>query len=151
MWPVLPVSLDCSFLIALLVFSDLYFLRTFFFACFTRSLVLCVCCVDRCLSFWPSSFGHYAVCPTSIFGFLLPLWYHQTLLNVIVVLYLYFVLKEDYNYRNCPIIFPHRVVVNNMSLFEILDGDVTEYVWWVIDILYYMESTGSLNMICDCY
>ena len=32
-----------------------------------RSLVLCVCFVDRCLSMCPFSFGH-CVCP-SIYGF----------------------------------------------------------------------------------
>jgi hypothetical protein len=35
----------------------------------TRSLVLCVCYVDRCLSFCPFSFGHCVVCPSSIYGF----------------------------------------------------------------------------------
>ena len=33
----------------------------------TRSLVLCVCFVDRCLSFCTFSFGHCVVCP-SIYG-----------------------------------------------------------------------------------
>jgi hypothetical protein len=33
----------------------------------TRSLVLCVCFVDRYLSFCPFSFGHCVVCP-SIYG-----------------------------------------------------------------------------------
>jgi len=37
----------------------------------TRSLVLCVCFVDRCLSFCPFSFDHCLVCPSSIYGFLL--------------------------------------------------------------------------------
>jgi len=40
----------------------------------TRSLVLCVCFVDRCLSFCPFSFVHCVVCP-SIYGFWLLLWY----------------------------------------------------------------------------
>ena len=35
----------------------------------TRSLVLYVCFVDRCLSFRTFSFGHCVVCPTSINGF----------------------------------------------------------------------------------
>ena len=35
----------------------------------TRSLVLCVCFVDRCLPFCTFSFGHCAVCPSSIYGF----------------------------------------------------------------------------------
>ena len=30
----------------------------------TRSLVLCVCFVDSCLSFCPFSFGHCVVCPS---------------------------------------------------------------------------------------
>jgi hypothetical protein len=44
----------------------------------TRSLVLCVCFVDRCLSFCSFSFGHCVVCSSSIYGFWLPLWYLQT-------------------------------------------------------------------------
>jgi hypothetical protein len=48
----------------------------------TRSLVLCVCFVDRCLSFCTFSFGHCVVCSSSIYGFRLPLWYPQTLLVV---------------------------------------------------------------------
>jgi hypothetical protein len=35
----------------------------------TRSLVLYVCFVDRCLSFCSFSFGHYVVCSSSIYGF----------------------------------------------------------------------------------
>ena len=46
----------------------------------TRSLVLCVCFVVRCLSICPFSFGHCVVCSSSIYGFWLPLWYLQTLL-----------------------------------------------------------------------
>jgi len=47
---------------------------------FTRSLVECVCFVDRCLSFCLISLGHCVVCPSSIYAFWLPLWYLQTLL-----------------------------------------------------------------------
>jgi hypothetical protein len=39
------------------------------FVRFTRSLVLYVCFVDRCLSFCPFSFGHYVVCSSSTYGF----------------------------------------------------------------------------------
>jgi hypothetical protein len=46
----------------------------------TRSLVLYVCFVDRCLSFCTFSFCHCVVCSSSICGFWLPLWYLQTLL-----------------------------------------------------------------------
>ena len=53
----------------------------------TRSWVLCVCLVDRFLSFCPFSFGHCAVCP-SIYGFWLPLWYLKTLIDIDDVLFL---------------------------------------------------------------
>ena len=46
----------------------------------TRSLVLCVCFVDRCLSFCTLSFVHCVVC-SSIYGCWLLLWYLQTLLT----------------------------------------------------------------------
>ena len=48
----------------------------------TRSIVLCVCFVDRCLSFCTFPFGHCVVCSSSIYGFWLPLWYLQTLLKI---------------------------------------------------------------------
>jgi hypothetical protein len=44
----------------------------------TRSEVLYVCFVDRCLSFCTFSFANCGVCPSSIYGFRLPLWYIQT-------------------------------------------------------------------------
>ena len=47
----------------------------------TRSLFLCICFVDHCLSFCTFSFGHCVVC-SSIYGFWLPLWYLQTLLKL---------------------------------------------------------------------
>jgi hypothetical protein len=43
--------------------------------CVTRSLILYVCFVDRCLSFCTFSFGHLVACSSSIYGFWLPLWY----------------------------------------------------------------------------
>ena len=52
------------------------------FVFMTRSLVLCVCFVDRCLSFCPFSFGYSVVSPSSIYGFWLPLRYFQTLLSI---------------------------------------------------------------------
>ena len=55
------------------------FISVFSGARVTRSLVLCVCLVDRCLSFCSFSFGHCVVCPSSIYEFWLPLWYLQTL------------------------------------------------------------------------
>ena len=46
-----------------------------------NSLVLYLCFVDRCLSFYYFLFDHYVVCPSSISRFRLPLWYLQILLN----------------------------------------------------------------------
>ena len=46
----------------------------------TRSLVLYVCIVDRCLSFCPFSFGH-----PSIYGFWLPLLYLQNVLKEVMI------------------------------------------------------------------
>jgi hypothetical protein len=46
----------------------------------TRSLVLYVCIVDLCLSFFTFFFGHCVVCSSLIYEFWLPLWHLQTLL-----------------------------------------------------------------------
>jgi hypothetical protein len=46
-----------------------------------RSLALYVCYVDRCLFFCTFSFGHCVV-SSSIYGFWLPLWYLQALLEI---------------------------------------------------------------------
>jgi hypothetical protein len=46
----------------------------------TPSLVVCVCFVDRCLSFCTFSFGHCVLCSSSKYEFWLPLWYFQNLL-----------------------------------------------------------------------
>jgi hypothetical protein len=47
----------------------------------TRSLVLCICFLNNCVSFCPFSFGHRVVCTFSIYEFWLSLWYLQTLLR----------------------------------------------------------------------
>ena len=59
-----------------------------------RSLVLCVCFVDRCLSFCTFSLGHCVVCSFSIYGFRLPLWYLQTLLQQLCYNLIYVVNQE---------------------------------------------------------
>jgi hypothetical protein len=40
----------------------------------TRSLVLCICFVGQCSSFCTISFGHCAICSSSMYGFWLLLW-----------------------------------------------------------------------------
>ena len=61
-----------------------------------RSLVLCVCFVDRCFSFCTFSFGHCVVCSSSICGFWLPIWHLQTFLLVIVLSVLLRFRTSDY-------------------------------------------------------
>ena len=62
-----------------------------------RYLVLCVCFVDRCLSFCPFSFDHCAVCP-SIYGFWLPLWCLQTPLKPVT--FLWFSQSQDLDFNH---------------------------------------------------
>ena len=62
--------------------------------CIIRSLVLCVCFVDRCLSF--CTFGHCVVCSSSIYRFWLPLWYLQTLLSAKLVTYVLTFIQIEY-------------------------------------------------------
>jgi hypothetical protein len=61
----------------------------------TRSLVLCVCFVGRCLFFCTFYFGHCVICP-SIYGFWLPLWWLQFLLIVLIRLDLGFIKPFKY-------------------------------------------------------
>jgi hypothetical protein len=49
--------------------GTLEFIPVFSWTLVTRFLVLCVCFVDRCLSFCPFSFGCCVVCSSSIYGF----------------------------------------------------------------------------------
>ena len=77
-------------------FSWLSKIRVFSGLRVTRSLVLCICFVDRCLSFCTVSFGHCVVFFFSIYGLWLPLWYLQTLFSGVrvswsLVLCVYFV------------------------------------------------------------
>jgi hypothetical protein len=62
----------------------------------TRSSVLCVCFVERCISLCPFSFDHCVVCAASIYGFWLPLWYLQTILTIYrkLVSWFFFISKE---------------------------------------------------------
>ena len=64
----------------IMIYADIFFPRSLVgFVLLDLNSVLCVCFVDRCLSFF---FGHCVVCP-SIYGFWLPLWHRQTLLKYI--------------------------------------------------------------------
>jgi hypothetical protein len=100
--------------------GTLEFTPVFSGVCVTRSLTLCVCFVDRCLSFCTFSFGHSVVCSSLIYGFLLPpfgilwplcclfffdirilitsLWYLQALLTYIKPLIRDQMKKKSYHY-----------------------------------------------------
>ena len=71
---------------------------------FTRSVVVYVCFVVRCLSFCSFSFCHCVVCSSSIYGFWLPLWYLQTLLTGIDFVSLNFELSLYCTHLNISII-----------------------------------------------
>jgi hypothetical protein len=91
-----------------------------------RSLVLCVCFVNRCLSFCPFSFGHCIVCPSSIYRFWLPLWYLQTLL---ILIYIYI----------CTILMQWPSVLklgDNCILFENFTASIG-------DLMLQIEFTGN--------
>jgi hypothetical protein len=51
----------------------------------SRSLVLWVCFVNRCLSFCPFSFCHCGVCPSSIYGFWLTLGIFKLFLKRVII------------------------------------------------------------------
>jgi len=72
-----------------------------------RSLVLCVCFEDCCLSFCPFSFCHCVICP-SIHRFWLPLWYLQTLLeynrSMFIHLYAYYIISFAHANTYCKLL-----------------------------------------------
>jgi hypothetical protein len=68
----------------------------------SRFLVLFARFVNRCLSFWSFSFDPCVVCPSSIYGFWLPLWYNQTLLSKI-------------NFSTLHITIPHEHVKTSLA------------------------------------
>ena len=83
----------------------------------TWSLVLYACCVDRCLSLCPL-FCHCVVCPSSIYGFWLPLWYLQTLLRGTTFVEGYHVYHyvRKYEYKLCIICLLHTDRFENVFM-----------------------------------
>jgi hypothetical protein len=73
----------------------------------TQSLVLCVCFVDRCLSYCPFSYGHCVVCPSLIYRFWLPLWY---LLAIVLSVLLWYT-DSDY----LPLVSSNSSSINNST------------------------------------
>ena len=85
----------------------------------TRSLDLCVSFVDRCLSFCTFSFGHCVVCSSSIYGFVLPLWYLQTLLIPKLLPHACMLWKERLNsddwWSTIPSISTKRIISSHLN------------------------------------
>ena len=66
----------------------------------TRSLVLCVCFVDRCLSFCTFSFGHCVVCSSSTYDLIAPLVSSNSSYYVIKICSLYLLLSLRHTYNS---------------------------------------------------
>jgi hypothetical protein len=105
----------------------------------TRSLVLCVCFVDRCLSFYTFYFGHCVVSSSSIYRFWLPLW--NLLVIVLSVLLRY--TDSDYPFGifwqlHCQFFFHIRfwlplwylVVIVSSALLRYTDSDYPFGICW---------------------
>ena len=74
----------------------------------TRTLILHVCFVDRCLSIWTLSPGHSMVCLSWIYGFWLLLWYLQTFLVcflLVIVLSVPGFTASDYSFGIFKLLF----------------------------------------------
>ena len=95
----------------------------------TRSLVLYVCFVDRCLSFCTFSFGHCVVCSSSIYGFWLSLWYLQTLLSFICMFCRsLFVLLYFFFWPLCCLFFFNiRILITSLRYLQTLLSDKLSY------------------------
>jgi hypothetical protein len=92
----------------------------------TRSIVLCVCFVDRCLCFCPFSFGHCIVCPSSMCGFWLPLWYLQTLLYFMCMFCIsLFVLLHFFFWPLCCLSFDLQILITLWYVQTLLTNDVS--------------------------
>jgi hypothetical protein len=104
----------------------------------SRSLILYVCFVDRCVSFCAFSFGHCVVCSSSIYGFWLPLWYLQTLPTEYII-----------SIRNLNNIIPNissKPNVTNkktMTDISITWQETLQTNWLTVGIIHYSNDNGS--------
>ena len=103
----------------------------------TRSLVLCVCFVDRYLSICTFSFGRCVICSSSIYIFWLPLWYLQTLpINS------YHYINSTHNYTKivvCPFVLFLLAIVLSVCSSSI-------YGIWLL--LWYLLTSGHC-VVCS--
>ena len=88
----------------------------------TRSLVLCVCFVDCCLSFCSVSVGHCVVCSSSLYGFWLPLCHLQSWMNMLTKLTSgisfttpYFISWQRSSYTSFHLVIIVKLYITNTS------------------------------------
>ena len=126
----------------------------------TRPLVLYVSFVDRCLSFCTFSFGHCVVCLSSIYGFVLSLWYLQTLLIHFNCMFP----PSLYNWMYCCfIILPFHllllcVISNSFRMWAWLNGCA---LYWLVQLLFRFHMSifwpitwsflNEMNRYCNYY
>ena len=104
----------------------------------TRSLILYVCFVDRCLSVCTFSFGHCVVCSSSIYGFWLLLWYLQTLPTQYII--------SIRNSNNVIPSIPSKPNVTNkktMTDNSIAWQETLQTNWLSVGIIHYSNDNGS--------
>jgi hypothetical protein len=94
----------------------------------TRSLVLYVCFVDRCLSFCNFSFGRCVVCSSMIYGFWLPLWYLRTLHSITIIM------NPSLIFKYWSIVWCLTPHLNNVRMCIPIPTEIYEWVW--TDVLY---------------
>ena len=114
----------------------------------TRSLALCVCFVDRCLSFCTFSFGYCVVCSSSIYRFWLPLWYLQTLLScscfhrlLNYLLFTYFAFE-----RISLMLFQKLIALNLISKFSLIKPEHPETTIDIPWLYYFRKLTEHWNV-----
>jgi hypothetical protein len=98
----------------------------------TRSLVLCVCFVDRCLSFCTFSFGHCVVCSSSIYGLHVSIW--PLFLRSVNDIYLFYLCFYD------------------LSMIYIYFTSVSTICQWYWSILpLFLRSVNDIDLFYLCF
>jgi hypothetical protein len=111
----------------------------------TRSLVLCIYFVDRCLSLCTFSFGQCVVCSSSVYGFWWLLWY--LLASVLSVLLRY--TDSDYSFGIfwpvcCLFFFDIRILITPLVSFgQCVVCSSSVYGFWLL-LWYLLASVLSV-------
>jgi hypothetical protein len=141
-----------------------FFTASFYCTVYDRILILKNMFVDRCLSFCTFSFGHCVVCPSSIYGFWLPLWYHQILLIMLLYFFLrfYWRLFAQRKFANCLLFKKLRYVLltvynDKISFIKHTDNTLDFCKWLIrsdyikINVNNYRNNTRSLFILLSTH